>query len=100
MTVSYALVLLVAAVVCSGYGGDEASCLRFGGGSCCPLLNALNRKLSEVRIVNVVFFFVASLILFYFTRLHGARACAKRTVKQSNGASAQIRYLIRMNMTD
>lgn len=63
MTVSYALVLLVAAVVCSGYGSDEA-CLRFGGGSCCPLLNALNRKLSEVRIVNAVFFcFVASLIL-------------------------------------
>lgn len=67
MTVSYALVLLVAAVVCSGYGGDEDSCLRFGGGSCCPLLNALKRKLSEVRIFDAVFFFVSWPALFYST---------------------------------
>lgn len=40
--------ILAAAVVCSGDGGDKESCLRFGGGACCPILNAIDRPIQEV----------------------------------------------------
>lgn len=42
------LLVLAAAVVCSGDGGDKDSCLRFGGGSCCPVLNAIDFSIQEV----------------------------------------------------
>lgn len=48
MTVGRALIILAVAVVCFGYGGDQERCLRFGGGSCCPVLHALDRTIQEV----------------------------------------------------
>lgn len=42
------LMVLATAVVCSGDGSDKESCLRFGGGSCCPVLNAIDRPIQEV----------------------------------------------------
>lgn len=49
------LMVLAAAVVCSGDVGDKESCLRFGGGSCCPVLNAIDMPIQEVLCyLNVI----------------------------------------------
>lgn len=47
MIVGNAIIILIVAGVCFGDANPE-SCLRFGGGSCCPVLHALDRPIQEV----------------------------------------------------
>lgn len=50
MIVGRLLMVLAAAVVCSGDVGDKDSCLRFGGASCCTVINAIDRPIQEVLL--------------------------------------------------
>lgn len=47
MMVGYAIIILIVAGVCFG-DADPESCLRFGGGSCCQVLHALDGPIQEV----------------------------------------------------
>lgn len=48
MIVGNVLTVLAAAFV-SYCNGDPESCLRFGGGGCCPVVNPTTRTLQQVR---------------------------------------------------
>lgn len=48
MIVGQVLFLLAVAFVCY-CNGDQESCLRFGGGGCCPVVNPTDTTLQQVR---------------------------------------------------
>lgn len=48
MIVGQVLFLLAVTFVCY-CNGDQESCLRFGGGACCPQVHPTDRTLQQVR---------------------------------------------------
>lgn len=48
MIVGQVLLLLAVAFVCY-CNGDQETCLRFGGGGCCPVVDPTDRTLQQVR---------------------------------------------------